>query len=426
MVILLFYIYTPLEDLPVLKKRFREVCDTLHVTGRLLVSAEGVNGTVALNDATRFKEEFVRLVPAARDNIEWKESKPSEHGSVEMSPFVDMKIAIVKELVGWGWDRAVNGKLTSSDNVDHLTPVEFHEKLLGAKSSTATKESIILMDMRNYQESALGHFKDAILPPAKNMLEIGSFLRTQAENVRGKIVLMYCTGGIRCEKASLYLDAVSKGKAKHIYQLKGGIHKYLEQFGDRSDCQFVGKNFVFDKRGCGQSGRDDAKVGLCQYCRVKEPHLTGCAVCVVCRFQLLLCKECLPKNGGEHFCFSHQHLSDCYSMFRIPTFSKAELKRRISLLKKKEQILMPDGRRGRKRRRTIRKCYTTMERAMLEAPEQEEDIECSIKRASFCRASGKPLDKCAGDCWGFFGQTSVSKDKTGTIVHVNNSQVRTT
>ena len=86
--------------------------------------------------------------------------------------------------------------------MDHLTPLEFHEKLLGAKSSTATKDNTILMDMRNYQESALGHFKDAILPPAKNMLELGSFLRTYADNVRGKTVLMYCTGGIRCEKAS--------------------------------------------------------------------------------------------------------------------------------------------------------------------------------------------------------------------------------
>ena len=140
MAILLFYIYTPLDDLPVLKQRFRAVCDMLDATGRLLISAEGVNGTVALVDATRFKEEFARLVPAARGNIEWKESKSSEHGRVEMSPFVDMKIAIVKELVGCGWDRAANGKLTSSDNVDHLTPLEFHEKLLGAKSSTATKE----------------------------------------------------------------------------------------------------------------------------------------------------------------------------------------------------------------------------------------------------------------------------------------------
>ena len=101
MAILLFYIYTPLDDLPVLKQRFRAVCDTLDATGRLLISAEGVNGTVALVDATRFKEEFARLVPAARGNIEWKESKSSEHGRVEMSPFVDMKIAIVKELVGW-------------------------------------------------------------------------------------------------------------------------------------------------------------------------------------------------------------------------------------------------------------------------------------------------------------------------------------
>ena len=423
MTILLFYIYTPLENLPFLKKCFRSVCDTLHATGRLLISREGVNGTVALlpSNAARFKEEFIRFVPAARGNIEWKESMQGNDGGFEVSPFVDMKIAIVKELVGWGWDRSPEGKLTSSDNVDHLTPLEFHKKLLDAQSCALTRDNTILMDMRNFQESSLGHFKNAVLPPAKNMSELGAFLQTQAETVHGKTVLMYCTGGIRCEKASLYLDTVSKGKAKHIYQLRGGIHKYLEQFGDRPDCQFVGKNFVFDKRGCGQSGRVDANVGLCQHCQTKEPHLTGCAVCVVCRFQLLLCQACLPKNGGEHFCFSHQHLSECYSMFRIPTFSKAELKRRISMLKEKERILLPDGRRARKRRRTIRKCYTSMEKAMREAPEKEVEAKGGTKSA-FCRASGKPLDECAGDCWGFFGQPMTKKERTGTVVPVKNAE----
>ena len=178
-----------------------------------------------------------------------------------------------------------------------------------------------------------------------------------------KIVLMYCTGGIRCEKASLYLDAISEGKVKHIYQLQGGIHKYLEEFSEDKDCQFLGKNFVFDRRGYDGVGKSieningDSAVGVCQECKMKEPNLIGCSVCCVCRFQLLLCSDCLPKNGGEHFCFSHEHLSQCYSMYRIPTMSKGELNRRIVLLKEKEKELLFLGRKGRNRRRTIRNCY---------------------------------------------------------------------
>ena len=116
-------------------------------------------------------------------------------------------------------------------------------------------DNVVIMDMRNAQESALGHFRSALLPKAKNMPDLGAFLRAQAPSVKDKTVLMYCTGGIRCEKASLYLDAVSEGKAKHIYQLQGGIHKYLEEFSGDKDCQFLGKNFVFDRRGLQKHNR---------------------------------------------------------------------------------------------------------------------------------------------------------------------------
>ena len=414
MLVVLFYIYTDIEDVTGLQAKFRDFTSRFGITGRLLISKEGVNGTVAQTQdvIAKFQAEFVRLVPAAH-GMQWKKSLASKNqkaGTITSSPFIDMKISIVKELVGWGFDREVagiTGAHGSSDNVGHLSPSEFHQKLMRGNASDT-----VLLDMRNYQESQLGHFRNALLPKAKNMPELGSFLRSQAASVEGKTVLMYCTGGIRCEKASLYLDAVSRGKARHIYQLEGGIHKYLEKFSDSPECQFLGKNFVFDKRGYAGEGIPASNqdphgaVGMCQSCNVREPHLTGCAVCVVCRFQLLLCTECLPKNGGEHFCFSHKHLSGCYSMFRIPTFSKEELSRRISLLKEKERELLPEGRSGRNRRRTIRKCYTSME-AALANDQSEEGTKRGGEDLAFCRSSGKILSDCKGNCWGFYGQSAV-------------------
>eukprot|EP00946_MAST-07B_sp_MAST-7B-sp1_P002546 g2546.t1 len=245
--VVLFYIYTPLVDLPRLHEALRELASRTYLTGRLLIAGEGVNGTVAAEAGTNrmqtFQREFVALVPEAAE-MQWKRS--ASHGV--LPPFIDMKISIVKELVGWGFDRkaaGIVGPHGTSAKVSHLDPTQFHDMVKSAQED----DNVVIMDMRNAQESALGHFRNALLPKAKNMPDLGAFLRAQAPNIADKTVLMYCTGGIRCEKASLYLDAISEGKVKHIYQLQGGIHKYLEEFSEDKDCQFLGKNFVFDRRG---------------------------------------------------------------------------------------------------------------------------------------------------------------------------------
>ena len=123
-----------------------------------------------------------------------------------------------------------------------------------------------------------------------------------------------------------------------------------------------------------------------------------------CRFQLLLCSDCLPKHGGEHFCFSHVHLTSCYSKFCIPTFASTELVRRITLLKEKEKELLPLGRNGRARRRTIRRCYMEMEQVLADKLNEKEQ---KTEGVAFCRSSGKVLSECKGDCWGFYGKNSM-------------------
>jgi predicted sulfurtransferase len=427
---------------------------------------------------TQFQTEFVRCIPASMD-MEWKQSVTASN----CSPFIDMKIKIAKELVGWLGNNSASQDINEDGKVSHLSPTEFHEILVNASSSTSSsasssassssntptvhRDDLVILDMRNHQETSLGHFEHAKLPRAKNMPDLGRFLKEEASNIANKTVLMYCTGGIRCEKASLYLNAMSQGSAKHIYQLKGGIHQYLEQYSEDPSCQFIGKNFVFYKRGfCGQGRTTTAPntpaapeasktpvlskkrkhpelgeeantdkrtspvaVGLCQECQEQEPELLGCAVCVVCRFQLLLCHQCLHTHGGEHFCFSHQRLKGCYSKFCIPTFTVEELLRRVALLKEKEKELLPEGRKGRARRRTIRTCYCAMEQRVAELRSGGDGTGGTAggsvggpdgngggsgQEMSFCRSSGKRLTDCQGDCWGYWGKNNSDLEKEKT------------
>lgn len=112
----------------------------------------------------------------------------------------------------------------------------------------------------------------------------------------GKKVMMYCTGGIRCEKATAYLK--TKG-VDDVYQLEGGIHMYMERFTDGG--LFQGKNFVFDKRGA-MACKGAKVVGKCSLCQGPWDTLAGDRVCCVCREPLLVCPDCKVKAKGPDAC----------------------------------------------------------------------------------------------------------------------------
>jgi len=132
----------------------RTFCDANNILGRLLMAYEGVNGTVSglLPDIQAFKAEFIRLIPEAA-SMPWKRSSSQE------VVFRDMFIKQVKELVGWG----LGIPMENREKVNHLTPSEFHDVVKNKK------DEIVLLDIRNQHESALGHFDTAITPESKNM-----------------------------------------------------------------------------------------------------------------------------------------------------------------------------------------------------------------------------------------------------------------
>jgi len=395
--VVLFYAYTPIEDTERVAATLRHFCSTFGVLGRVLVAAEGVNGTVCAanddeNNLDAFKRTLAACVPATA-------TMPYKHSKAARQVFYDVRVEVVKELVGWG---QMDLKYEKRDKVIHLKPREFHEAL---KQRFGRGEEVKLVDLRNEHESLVGKFVNAECPDARNMQELGRFLDDTASESKDREVFMYCTGGIRCEKAALYLER-QQPDIKAVYQLEGGIHEYLEEFGTDDECLYLGGNFTFDMRGVSARGKDDtSEVWRCQRCKDGEPVLTPCGVCVVCRFPLVLCKACMnaPECRGEWTCSHHAHLDGIYSYYAIPNLADEDLTRRIAALRTLEgELFAHDRVKTANKRRTLRKCYFRMEDELARR-RAGDGYDADVCLKSYCRNNGCELSQCARACMGFWG-----------------------
>lgn len=391
--VILFYRYVSIDDADDVVERVREFFDKdakdKDTLGRVLVSNEGVNGTVCapIGGIDAFIDVLSECVPGCRE-------MPLKRSVSSFQVFHDARVEKVRELVGWGIFDDV--KYAKSEKVVHLKPKEFHEALK-TRGASAT-----VLDLRNENESLVGKFRHATTPNARNMQELGRFLDDEAGKCANKEVFMYCTGGIRCEKAALYLEK-KQPEVSTVYQLEGGIHEYLEEFGDDEECLFLGKNFTFDRRGVSASGKDDDEAWRCQRCRQAEPTLRSCAVCCVCRYPLVLCEQCQTSssNRGEWTCSHHATLDGVYSFYAIPDLDDDDLARRVAMMKDMESKLFAEApKKTTNRRRTLRKCYAKME---AELERRRAGGVVKVQTVAYCRNSGRALSDCGRDCTGFWG-----------------------
>ena len=221
----------------------------------------------------------------------------------------DLAVKEVREIVSLG--KAVD----PTDCGVHLSPQEFHSEL--EAGGVGRQEGVVLLDVRSTYEHAVGHFEGSIEPGMKEFSAFPSFVDAHAAEWAGKKVLMYCTGGIRCEKASAYMKSVG---VQDVSQLSGGIHRYLEAYPDGG--HFHGQNFVFDKRVTMPSG-SGVVVGRCFGCAEPYDQLSGSRVCTVCRDLVLICPKC-AVSLREYHCAAHQGWSHCYFSF-LEGYSSAEL-----------------------------------------------------------------------------------------------------
>jgi len=225
-----FYQFAALPDFRELREPLRAICADLRLKGSVLLAHEGINGTLAGSaDAVAAMVEELRrgaLFGGRLDNLELKFS-----AGVAM-PFQRLKIRLKKEIVTLG-DAAADPTRQVGIYVD---PTDWNALI-------ATPDTLVI-DTRNAFEVAMGTFPGAVDPGIKSFGQFREFATRHLDPAKHRKVAMFCTGGIRCEKASAYL--LARGFAE-VYHLKGGILKYLEGVAE-AESRWRGECFVFDER----------------------------------------------------------------------------------------------------------------------------------------------------------------------------------
>ncbi len=239
------YKFAPLGDLDRLRGEIARACEQNNICGTLLLAPEGINGTIAGSRAgIDAILKFLRAYPPLAD-LEHKESYAEEE------PFYRMKVRIKKEIVTIGIPE-VNPNETVGT---YLNPEEWNKVI--------SEPDTILIDTRNDYEVQVGTFKGAVNPHTDTFSAFPDYVKKNLDSSKHKKVAMFCTGGIRCEKASAYMKKLG---FEEVYHLKGGILKYLETMPEEKSL-WQGECFVFDQRVTVKHGLEPGAYELCPSCR---------------------------------------------------------------------------------------------------------------------------------------------------------------
>ena len=272
----------------------------LNVLGRIYVAHEGINAQLSVhsNKLIEFKKSIdnISFLKGVRLNI------AIEHKN---DAFLKLKIKIKEKIVADGletndYNLSISGR--------HVDANEFNQLL--------DDDETITIDMRNHYESEIGHFKGAELPDVDSFRESLPLIKKKYENFKkNKNILMYCTGGIRCEKASAYL--IDNGY-ENVFQLNGGIIEYTRQVNENNiENKFIGKNFVFDNR---LSERVSGEIiSNCHQCGNKSDKHTNCNN-EACHLLFIQCEDCAKKYNG---CCSKK----CEEVYLLPIDQQKKLRK---------------------------------------------------------------------------------------------------
>ena len=265
------YKFVSLPNYADLQAPIHAACDTHHIKGTLLLAAEGINGTIAgLPDDIKAVLHYLRtdgLFEGKFANLEHKESHADEH------PFYRMKVKLKKEIVTMGVP-SVNPNNTVGT---YVKPEDWNALI--------ADPDVIVLDTRNDYEVHIGTFKGAVNPETTTFREFPDYVAQNLNKNKHNKVAMFCTGGIRCEKASSYM--LEQG-FEEVYHLQGGILKYLETVPEEQSL-WQGECFVFDQRVAVKHGLEVGEFDQCYACRMplspdelKSPQYTAGISCPHC------------------------------------------------------------------------------------------------------------------------------------------------
>ena len=270
-----FYQYAHIGNPVVFRNHLFIHWNDLDVLGRIYVANEGINAqlSVPAENFEAFKKHLdsISFLKDVRLNIAIEQDNKS---------FLKLKVKVRKKILADGLN---DSTFDVTNKGIHVNAEKFNELI--------EDPNTILVDMRNHYESEIGHFKNAITPDVDTFRDSLDIIEKDLEEFKeAKKLVMYCTGGIRCEKASAYYK--HKG-FKNVYQLEGGIIEYARQAKDQDlENKFIGKNFVFDHRRGERISTD--VIAQCHQCgKACDTHV-NCAN-EACHLLFIQCGECAEK-----------------------------------------------------------------------------------------------------------------------------------
>ncbi|MGN7947413.1 oxygen-dependent tRNA uridine(34) hydroxylase TrhO [Microbacterium sp. 22215] len=289
--IVLFYVFTPLADPEAIRVWQRDLGEALGLRGRLLISKDGVNGTLGgdLLSLKKWSRSFRSYAPFKNADIKWSEGTGVDADGRSLD-FPKLSVKVRDEIVSFG----APGELRVDEQGvvgggTRLTPEQLHE-LMDERG-----DDVVFFDGRNALEAQIGRFRGAVVPDTETTRDFVQLLDSgEYDDLKGKPVVTYCTGGIRCEVLSSLMTSRGFGE---VYQLEGGIVRYGEKYGD--DGLWDGSLYVFDKRGSVDFSDRAAVIGECVGCGVSTKRTANCPD-LSCRTQFVVCESCDAVRCEQH------------------------------------------------------------------------------------------------------------------------------
>ena len=289
--IVLFYAFAPLSDPDAIRLWQRDLCESLQLRGRILISEHGINGTLGgdLPAVKKWLRRFRDYAAFKDADIKWSEGTSLDADGYSVD-FPKLSVKVRDEIVSFG----APGELQVDERGvvgggARLSPEQLHE-LMAERG-----DDVVFFDGRNALEAQIGRFRNAVVPDVDTtrdfvgLLDSGTF-----DDLKDKPVVTYCTGGIRCEVLSSLM--VSRGFGE-VYQLDGGIARYGEAYGD--DGLWEGSLYVFDRRGSVDFSDHTAVIGECAACGAATKRTANCPD-ASCRRQFVVCQTCDTIPCDEH------------------------------------------------------------------------------------------------------------------------------
>jgi UPF0176 protein len=293
-----FYKYHQIENPQEFRDQLYLNWTKLEVLGRVYVASEGINAQISVptRNVDAFKENLYSISFLNQVRL----NSAVEHGK----SFYTLKLKVRNKIVADGIE---DTNFNPSNVGKYLSAEEFNKKM--------EDPNTVVVDMRNHYESEVGHFQNALLPDVDTFREELNIVEDILKTDKDKQILMYCTGGIRCEKASAYMKY--KG-FENVYHLEGGIIKYARDVQANSlENKFRGVNFVFDERMAERVS--DEVIAHCHQCGEAFDVHTNCAN-LACHILFIQCDSC--KEKYENCCSE-----ECQSIIHLPIEEQRTLRK---------------------------------------------------------------------------------------------------